>query len=231
MTGMTGRIVARSAETSMIGNDVVDLGDPETRAWVRHPRFDARVFSDSERALIAASADADRMRWVLWAAKESAYKVARKEEPRTVFAPSRFVVSLDRDGRATVHVDARRFDVDVVAGGDHVHAVARSAGMVPDEGCVAVAAIGSDVQLDRATSSRDSVPAGAWLPGAAARCLAIVTLARLAGVAPQDLAIHRDGRIPMLYFHGRRSQADLSLSHHGRFVAFACAVPSHWRLR
>ena len=30
----------------MVGNDVVDLGDPETRPGATHPRFDARVFGD-----------------------------------------------------------------------------------------------------------------------------------------------------------------------------------------
>jgi len=76
----------------MLGNDVVDLGDPESRAGARHARFDARAFDRTERALIATSPRGEHERWRLWAAKESAYKAARKEDPCTVFSPQRFAV-------------------------------------------------------------------------------------------------------------------------------------------
>ena len=97
----------------MVGNDVIDLGDPETRAGSCHARFDARVFDDDERALLLASADPTRRRWVLWAAKEAAFKVARKLDGATVFSPRRFVVRPGDDGHA------------VVRPGDDGHAVVR----------------------------------------------------------------------------------------------------------
>jgi len=192
----------------MIGNDVVDLGDPESRGEGRHPRFDGRVFDETERALIGASPQPERTRGFLWAAKESAYKAARKEDPRTVFAPSRFVVELVGDARVSVAVGDHRFHVDLVAGVDHVHAVAWGAGESPDAICTAVA------KLPEGATGSD-----------AARWLAIATLSRRLGVAPEDLAIRRDGRIPALWLRGRPSPTDLSLSHHGRFVAFACTLP------
>ena len=83
----------------MLGNDIVDLGDPESRAEGRHARFDGRVFDETERVLIDAAPEPERVRWLLWAAKESAYKAARKEDPHTVFAPSCFVVRLEGDAR------------------------------------------------------------------------------------------------------------------------------------
>jgi len=192
----------------MIGNDVVDLGDPESRAEGRHARFDGRVFDETERVLIDAAPEPERVRWLLWAAKESAYKAARKEDSRTVFAPSRFHVRYEPGAGLTVSVGERRFRVDVVVGAEHVHAVARGASDAPAAMCSAVAtlpelATGSDV----------------------VRRLAIARLSRLLGIALEDIAIRRDGRIPALWLRGRRSPADLSLSHHGRFVAFACTLP------
>jgi len=192
----------------MIGNDVVDLGDPESRAEGRHPRFDARVFDETERALLDASPRCERVRWLLWAAKEGTYKAARKDDPRTVFAPARFHVRRESDARLTVSIGDRRFRVDVVVGAEHVHAVARPAEDPPAATCSAVARV-----PERATGS-DAV-----------RRLAIARLARRLGVAPEDLAIRRAGRVPTLWVRGRRSPADLSLSHHGRFVAFACTLP------
>ena len=89
----------------MVGNDVVDLRDPESAPETLHPRFDTRVFSEAERAAIAASPDAARLRWKLWAAKEAAYKLARKISPTTIFAPARFEVALGDVGRVIGLVD------------------------------------------------------------------------------------------------------------------------------
>ena len=73
----------------MIGNDVVDLDDPESRSAARHARFDARAFTVAEQTMLRTSADGERLRWVLWAAKESAYKAARRDDARVTFAPAR----------------------------------------------------------------------------------------------------------------------------------------------
>jgi phosphopantetheinyl transferase (holo-ACP synthase) len=182
----------------MLGNDVVDLAD----AAGHHPRFAARVFTPAERVLLAAD---PALCGVLWAAKESAYKAARKADPATVFSPSAFLVALDRRERARVTVGERRFVVDLLRTAEYVHAVARAAEDAPT---AAFAAVGA-------------VPAGAS-DSAAVRRLAVDTLERALDM--DGLAIGRDGRIPLLLRHGRPMPADLSLSHHGRFAAFACRL-------
>ena len=48
----------------MIGNDVVDLDDPESRSAARHARFDARAFTFAEQTMLRTSADGERLRWV-----------------------------------------------------------------------------------------------------------------------------------------------------------------------
>jgi len=78
----------------MLGNDVIDLGDPETLPGALHPRFDARVFTPHERAALANAARPERLRWRLWALKEAAYKCLKKLEPQTGFSPQRFAVQL-----------------------------------------------------------------------------------------------------------------------------------------
>ena len=60
----------------MLGNDVVDLGDPETLRGAQHPRFDARVFTREERAAIADSPAPERLRWSLWPALAAAAGIA-----------------------------------------------------------------------------------------------------------------------------------------------------------
>jgi hypothetical protein len=39
-----------------------------------------------------------------------------------------------------------------------------------------------------------------------------------------DLELVSENRVPCFRLSGRPVPADVSLSHHGRFVAFACAV-------
>jgi phosphopantetheinyl transferase (holo-ACP synthase) len=195
----------------MIGNDVVDLGDPERDIGGHHARFDDRVFDATERAAIEASPYRERIRWLTWAAKESAYKAARKEDGSTVFSPLRFAVRFDDDGRASVAVGARRFRVDTTANAEYVHAVARTADDRGDLICGANA-------IDASVAPSDAV-----------RKLAITTLSRAWDLASDDLSIRRERRIPTLWVRGQRTSADLSLSHHGRFVAFACHVLPCWR--
>jgi len=122
-----------------------------------------------------------------------------------VFSPARFVVDLDDAEHATVTAGERRFTVDLVRTADYVHAVARAADDPPAPACAAVG----------------TVPAGTS-DSAAVRRLAIDTLARALGT--DGLEIGRDGRVPLLLRHGRPVAADLSLSHHGRFAAFACVL-------
>ena len=77
----------------MLGNDVVDLADPEVRGGPAHPRFDARVFSPPERRALESESAPNRLRWTLWAAKEAAYKLAVKRDPNAIFAAASLVAS------------------------------------------------------------------------------------------------------------------------------------------
>lgn len=208
----------------MVGNDVVDLADPQCQPMGTHPRFDGRVFVPSELGMIRTSSTPMRTRWMLWAAKESAYKVARKLEPATTFAPARFVVQLDRPQpgaerhavsdlraaapvRGSVTCALHRVRFRVVAEGEALHVVATC---------------DDRWQLHLLTAVAET---GAAAPSAAARCAAVDAIAARLGVAADELCILRHGRIPRLHLRGRLLPIDLSLSHHGRFVAFAALMP------
>ena len=192
----------------MVGNDVVDLRDLETRARGLHPRFDARVFAGSEGEALKASQAPERLRWRLWAAKEAAYKVARKLDPRVVFSPSRFVVTLDDVHQGRVSWATGTVSVVLHEDGESVHAIAT------DD-----AASESRILHARAVASNPREASQA------VRRLAIQSVAERLSTDPQLLHVIRRDRIPHLVI-GKAVSAprslDLSLSHHGRFVAFAC---------
>jgi phosphopantetheinyl transferase (holo-ACP synthase) len=221
----------------MIGNDVVDLSDPETRAEAVHPRFDERVFVPSERDALGRSGSPARVRWVLWAAKEAAYKAVKQLDPTAVFSPRRFVVAWPGGATARVDWGDRRFDVTVDARPDWIHAIARPH-PAPRASHEAIASRddarrGACVTIASPRSARLSWGVEAAASGAGAapelasrrvRELAVEAVACVLGVAACRLAVVRVGRLPILVERGRSVAAALSLSHHGRFVAFACLL-------
>lgn len=59
------------------------------------------------------------------------------------------------------------------------------------------------------------------IAGPAVRRLAKQAVGKIAGVDPQELEIASEGRLPRVQHKGAELAVDLSLSHHGRFVAVA----------
>ena len=240
----------------MVGNDVVDLNDPDANPDTLHPRFDARVFSAGELERLRLSARPVPLRWRLWAAKEAAYKAVSKACPEIVFSPSRFHVELappsgaERIETAVVSCSAGRCHVTLAESDAAIHAVAR---FDPSGDCEAPASLsGSDgvavserprrcQSLEPGCPSRQDAsavllrgqlrvgPAGTisedpHAPSRAVRRFSRVRLAALLGADLDALEIRRRGRIPELWLGGVRAEADLSLSHHGAVVAFACEI-------
>jgi len=219
----------------MVGNDVVDIADTRRRA--RHVRFDARVFSDRERRAIEGDDDREARRWAHWAAKESAYKVAKRRDPDAIFSPVKFsaefdggfaaarsrssetsIDSAERDRAAEPMLDGElrgfvrhgsdRYPVRVRRSGDCIHAVAVAPGHRPDSMLAGVGPYPDDT--------------GADSPSRAVRRLAIRDLAPRFKAAADGLVVRSSERIPELQHRDGRVVAMLSLSHHGRFVAYAC---------
>ena len=193
----------------MVGNDVVDLRDDDALPEAA-PRFDARVFCADELASLDTSPRRARRRWRLWAAKEAAYKVALKQNPATIFAPSRFRVRLaDEAELGVVEMPPGSVPVRIVEADGAVHAVASTA-----SGRLVTGVLRIDGR-DRASGSD---------PGEIARRFAREQLAARLAVPIESLEIRKHGRVPELWQRGARAAADLSLSHHGDVVAFACEI-------
>lgn len=200
----------------MVGNDVVDLADRETAPLAMHPRFDERVFAPEE--LVWMRGDVERRRWILWAAKESAYKAAKQIDPQVVFSPRRFIVRPERGqvlNRASAHDSRpdRIFSVQLRMDHDVCHAVAWTGRSDPAHLARSPIVVSG---VRRVTGCEAS-------SRLAARRFAVESVAIYLGVAANELELVKDGRVPRLRLHDRPSGLDVSLSHHGRFVAFACA--------
>jgi phosphopantetheinyl transferase (holo-ACP synthase) len=195
-----------------LGNDVVDLADAEARLEGLHPRFEQRAFTAAERAALADSPHRQRLHWALWAAKESAYKALKQLDPSLAFSPRELEVTLGPETGGDERQGARELasgrvvrgslelDLEVQFSGESVHAIARR--RIP-----AAAGILSAVEAAREDAS------------AAVRRLATSAIGAALGIAPGQLRI--SGRPPLVWRGDDRLDLSLSVSHHGRFVAFA----------
>jgi hypothetical protein len=187
----------------LLGNDVIDLDDPDTRQAHRHPRARARVCTDAERAALECAADPRELYWSLFAAKEAAYKALVKLGEQPGLGYRRLEVSLELD---RVSFGAHRLGLRVVRGAGWVHALA-----APVDARVASV-------VERADAGSD-----------AARAALIRLASRLLGVPPAELEVERepleaswDGFAPpRLLRRGVALPVNVSLAHQGRFVAAA----------
>jgi len=193
----------------VVGNDIVDLADPDASRGACHPRFDRRVFAPDEARSLPTECSDLQKRWILWSAKEAAFKAARRESARVVFSPARFVVDLDRSLCGSVRHEMRRWSARVRVDGDCVHAVVGDSNVI--------SSIVSSVCRLTIDELRD--------PSAAVRRFTLSSLAAMLRVATSDLRIERAGRIPQLILAGRARPVPLSLSHHGSYAGFACSDP------
>lgn len=203
---------------------MVDLQDPENQPGAIHRRFDLRAFTVDERAWLTGHLDVGpdavhRARWRLWAAKESAFKVARKLDSRVRFHPLAFAVSVSSNSRAVVCHAKGRFDVWLSGGDEWVHAVAAPFACDPYRPSSRLRPLGCGFGGEGAVGSE-----AAASPGARVRAMARSAVATALSLTAGDIEIASSERIPVVVWRKMRLPVDLSLSHHGRFAG--CA----WRL-
>ena len=209
----------------MVGNDIVDLFDPDAQPRSFRPGFDERVFAAEERRAIGQDPNPLARRWAHWAAKEAAYKLARQIDETFVFSPGRLVANYDapmpqrpdeegpdeefeRRGRLVlsraVGNSIRVLEIRSFETSERVHVVA-----VPADTDWS----GVDFAVERLAEELGEA--------AAVRTLATREIGRLLGVVTERISIGRRGRIPTVEVDGSRISLSISLSHHGRWIGVA----------
>jgi hypothetical protein len=205
---------------TFIGNDIVDLTDPGNIGKSRDLRFLQRVFTDAERTCIVAADEPDVLLWALWAAKETAYKIASKTDILAVFIPRLYPVVLSSgDDKPTrsgwVDTPKGPVVVRVAITPEYLHCI----------GATQYPGILDDVLWE---VERLPPPAadGHYDPSTSVRRLAGRRLAKILDRPAADIDIRRFNDIdqwgpPAPYIEGQAAAFDLSLSHDGAFIAYA----------
>lgn len=242
-----------------LGNDVVDLTDPRHRGKAGDDRFLQRVFSPEERKDIRTSPNPDRALWIRWAGKEAAFKTVSKalgsapifNHPSfktTVFGRQKAL----SDGTSPPDNPVSRFGqveyenfllplrIEVV--GETLHAVTWTVDPghdIPPFVWGSEAAVGPEQEWKELLEARFS--AREWdcvshRASALARLAARRSLAASLNVEETAIEIGcgpgKPGRrIPKVVLDGEEASVDLTLSHHGKLLAWAYLVPNHLKGR
>lgn len=229
-----------------LGNDVVDLADPRHAGKAGDTRFLKRVFSEAEAEAILSSPHPDRELWAHWAGKEAAFKTVSKAlGSPPVFNHPRFQVSLSGmqvlggDPPATNFGEVRYGEfllpLRVEVSGRALHAVSWIPGhpeTTPPFSWGFTTIDGEEEGWRDRLRPRFSAREWACIshrPSALARLAARRSLASALSVKEPDLELgcdpgHPGRRIPRVLLKGKDVEVDLSLSHHGRLLAWAFLI-------
>jgi phosphopantetheinyl transferase (holo-ACP synthase) len=71
----------------MIGNDIVDIAEAAMKSNWQRKGFLNKVFTEKEQLYISNSDDPDLMVWLLWSIKESSYKIYSRQERKYFLSP------------------------------------------------------------------------------------------------------------------------------------------------
>ena len=228
-----------------IGNDIVDLNHPGNRGKSRDRRFVSRVFTPEERERIDGADAPDAVLWMLWAAKEAAFKAAVKRRQGIPFIPRMYSVALeDRSysgdcGQGNPHGISMASGIEEERSAAHCGVVMTPAGPVElscfrsagHVHCVAVVnGAYRTAQPDSGVRAFVRKLTGPADPSIARRLETIHYLASALRISPYFIRIRREkmgaeSGPPRIFMEGRPADIDISLSHDGRYIAFAVHLP------
>ena len=199
-----------------IGNDIVDFA---AVGVALHSRYLDRVFSNEEQVRIG---DSGSRFWQYWAAKESAYKAYKRIFPNLKFSPISFTFNHEN----SLVVSTRgAISCESIVTDDFVYVSCAMPTNPKKSGCEQSQAIESWIVKDETLLDRlkDSPTVSARI-----RTFAIKTIAKKLEIESERIYIsnetyspHRYDKIPLLFVDSKPSTRLISLSHDGRFLAFA----------
>jgi phosphopantetheinyl transferase (holo-ACP synthase) len=214
----------------LIGNDIVDLTDPQNMGKSRDTRFVNRVFGPGEQELISRAENQDAVLWALWAGKETAYKLVKKHDPSATSIPRLYKVSLDcAEGSVCISPGSNaltgcvdtpygRIEIKVFITSDYVHCIGTTS--TPDEMDALV------WHVDRMSPDSQVSPD---YESAFVRKALKQRLSKYFYESPENIEIRRDKSYyglgpPFVCINGEAAAIDISLSHDGLLAAYAFAT-------
>lgn len=196
----------------MIGNDIVDLTQAKQESNWQRKGFLNKLFTPYEQQLIQAADAPERMLWLLWSMKESAYKVSVRESGNRMFAPQKLACHIDlfREEMAEGVVFYKKaYSTKSIIAPQYVASVASHATILTHFH-QEVILLGSPTHQHQSAMVREKI-----------KQYATLTLA----ISEDAVSINKESNgAPELIVTGtlgRTKAIPISISHHGHYGAFA----------
>ncbi|MCB1158487.1 MAG: 4-phosphopantetheinyl transferase family protein [Leptospiraceae bacterium] len=206
----------------VFGNDIVDLSIRATRQLSGNSRFYNKVFSPLEQKILYSSDNPDIFTWIIWSFKEAAYKAIRRNRPGLVFQYKKFELqeNLNEVHYENIHLQARYY---LFPGGLHSLCFEKDL----DENKIFWTHEVSDTLKHNKEFRDESLPEESFL-------VRLLVKHKLNEMHNWEISKINIPRIkdekgftspPLIYSPYTQIPLPLSLSHHGRFLAFAVHLP------
>ena len=207
-----------------VGNDIVDLASPYVQDKSGDRKFVQRVLTPREQQVLLKCDQPDNLLQVFWAAKESAYKLAARSFPLVSSAPRRYEVCLvtaaENEREVTGQVKTPLGPVYITARHDQnvIHCIGT-------ESCLATKNVICGVERINGFSQPDFCRYSE-IQSRMARASARRKIASILSLSGNDITItatnqKRSLTFPEVYVKGKKAGISISLSHDGRFIAYA----------
>ena len=190
----------------MIGNDIVDLEFAKHNSRWREQRFLDKLFSKEEQDFILSDGNRFQNIWRLWSMKESAYKIISRADGIVRFNPKDFCCFTTNATKGNVVFENKSIPTISQSTENFIQTTACLEQRYISE---VFQFLNSDIIIQHQQSKEQAVKAYAqWM-----------------SLPQKTLAIVKNGNgVPQFYSNGRLLKAQISLTHHGHFGAFAIAV-------
>jgi phosphopantetheinyl transferase (holo-ACP synthase) len=194
----------------------VDLREPANAGKSRNSRFLKKILTNAEIEFVQNAKNPDATLWSYWACKETAYKVIKKSCLDAAFLPRRWTAVFNKtqskysDGEVIIPEKGKVY-VCLFSNSQYVHCV----------GADSLAALDKLIWSVEALPEKEEVNPSLFLRNRLGQ-----KLAEYFSLNIHDIKIKRareSGELqpPRVYVSGRKTNIDISLSHDGRFVAYA----------
>lgn len=203
----------------MLGNDIVDLAEAQRSCDWRRPRYLEKVFTSLEQEWILSATNPDEWVWLLWSAKESAYKLCRRLGAEQAYAPKKLAIqSWKRLESNTYELHLQNEQRELLIVGElrdaYVHSVAMT------------------MYNENRRQNIISITNHHAVQSEALRAHICQELIQTYGCrSDKEYRVEKDNDgIPWVYLGQERLDIALSLSHHGSFGAYTWieqSIPLH----
>jgi phosphopantetheinyl transferase (holo-ACP synthase) len=197
----------------------VDLREPANAGESRNSRFLKKILTNAEIEFVQNAKDPDATLWSYWACKETAYKVIKKSCLDAAFLPRQWTVIFNKiestysNGEVIIPGKDRVY-IHLFSNLQYVHCIGADVFTALDELIWSVDVLPEEKDeknIDPSFFSRN--------------CLG-QNLAQYFSLNFHNIKIKRareNGELqpPRVYVSGRKTNIDISLSHDGRFIAYA----------